>query len=174
MDIEKEIGPKIPLPQLTQFRLLSINAERHSMAAGEKLRCEVAEELTLRLEGKSSSASENTTQLRITASIKFDGTWRQTEVDVLVATFAAMYQGKFVFAAGTDVGEVENCMKGKFYRDYLAAQIYPLAQTHMIGELKTMGLNVNRRIGFDAESAKFEKLPTPAIPKKKAIRKKTP
>ncbi|MDQ2822138.1 MAG: hypothetical protein M3Y65_17400, partial [Pseudomonadota bacterium] len=56
----------------------------------------------------------------------------------------------------TEPSHVNKCMSEKWYRDFLVAQVYPLAKIHMADELRMVGINTSRVKGYDVYGGKFE------------------
>lgn len=177
MDLE-EFKREIPIPQLAKFKLLKMSAEHFEDVASGKLQSRVAEECELHLEERvpNNLYEEQKISLpncRIVGRVILDGSWRNADTKNIVAKFYGSYESRFVFQKDVDIALLRSLMDTKLYRDYLFSQIFPLAQTHMLDQLRLMGVNSNRKIGYDSATKRET---TVTIPKNesKLKNKKSP
>lgn len=172
----KELESEIQLPQLARFRILELNLLHNPMSAAGKLESKVGEKFELVLEEKeqSSEPSKGGSNCRILARVSFNGKWYKDGTTDLVISLSSRYESIFAFNTEIDVALIQELLTKKFYRDSLISQAYLLAHAHVKEQLKLMGLNSNRRLGFDTGhygKVSTENLPIQLSPKR--VRAKT-
>lgn len=164
-------------PQLTRFNAVKISSERLLIASGMPIQSKVQEEIVLRVEADPEPGEDidpSGSKIRVLVFITFDGKWRKKESEEAVATFYATYRSSFTFKEDTSIELVRACASTKLYRDFLVAQAYPLAKSHMMSELRMMGINTPRDLGYDVNVGEYIEQPVPKPAKTAPRRKKKP
>lgn len=126
-----------PRPTLRSFRVLGLSSKNKGDAAGAKMRLTVQQEIEVGL------AVPNTPEapLMVGVVIKLDAT-ATNEADASdIATCAAEYEARFIYASGLEEAAANALLDDRDYQYALVAQAFPLAMTHFRRELQSMGLD---------------------------------
>ena len=126
-----------PRPTLRSFRVLGLSSKSKGDAAGAKMRLTVQQEIEVGL------AVPNTPEapLMVGVVIKLDAT-ATNEADASdIATCAAEYEARFIYASGLEEAAANALLDDRDYQYALVAQAFPLAMTHFRRELQSMGLD---------------------------------
>lgn len=126
-----------PRPTLRSFRVLGLSSKNNGDAAGAKMRLTVQQEIEVGL------AVPNTPEapLMVGVVIKLDAT-ATNEADASdIATCAAEYEARFIYAPGLEEAAANALLDDRDYQYALVAQAFPLAMTHFRRELQSMGLD---------------------------------
>ncbi|MGK5034478.1 hypothetical protein [Janthinobacterium sp. LB3P118] len=174
MDIKYDIATT-PIPQLNNFRVKSLHAQAAARPLIGKISAKLKEAVQLTIEAEddeSIGANPAGRLIRIVATVKFDGRWSGIDDPNDFLLFVAEYGAIFVYNRGVALEVVERCMESDFYRKIISSQAYPLIQDNIKSQLKSMGLNSSRKLGFDFGIGEFSEDDSQNSEKKKIRSKK--
>lgn len=126
-----------PRPTLRSFRVLAMSGQNRCDAAGAKMRLTVQQEIAVGL----AVPNQPEAPLMVGVVIKLDATATNEADAGDVATCAAEYEARFIYALGLEEAAANALLDELDYQYVLVAQAFPLAMTHFRRELQAMGLD---------------------------------
>lgn len=138
------------VPQLTRFSLLSFHGDHTPVEGRRSLESEVDEQFSVRLEQKAEEKDGAVTKKwRVSVQVRFQGHWRSDGIEKPVIQVDAVYNGRFDYKPDADPAAINKLLGDTSYRYGLLSQVYPLAQQHLVEQLRLMNLTIRRRDGLD-------------------------
>lgn len=150
---------RFQFPELTRFNAVKLSGESFSRSSGLKIESKIRE--TIQVAVQSADIKENQDarlRTRILVLIRFEGSWREKTSARELAVFDGTYQATFNFKEEIAESVVEEAMNHKIYRDFLAAQAYPLAKSNLFSQLLAFGISSNKKLGLDVNISNFEEI----------------
>lgn len=155
--VEYTIDESKTVPQLVRFAATKVSFERTRFDT-PRIESRLKERFSIRLDLANPEQAEPLSKpnLRVVVEIQIEGHWREKDTEESVAFFSGGYLAFFDFDQDKNPDHIQKCLTSKWYRDLLVAQAYPLAKSHMSTELRLLGLNAPRKLGFDVYTGQFE------------------
>lgn len=143
-------------PKLARCRPQKLNVERFASGSGEALESKIDDNISLSVQEAEHGVklAAGVSKLRIVIVIEYNGEWREKSTKNLVLKFSGEYEGIFNFPPSAQPEDVKAFVDYKTYRDILIAQAFPLARSHMMSTIQSMGVSSKRQVGFDLHNKK--------------------